>query len=355
MENELEYKERAFLTFNRQYSILHFTRQSFIHYTWASPTNILSLPLNKSTGKHYCKMHRATFIVFFNLLTSLGSVVGADTLYRGDSRSAKTIFNDGGFKAKGYDNPEGTLFEHVEGTLKHPSRDPYISTSNDIEVSKKHAGNGLLFFIDSSKITEEIFDVAAEYEKAGKKYGHADEKEFAVKKFIPWNAITKIQKKKDGEWKTIKMPTASSSDEPEFVPDPTTLVVMPSPTAAPPLPAFQAGTCCFHLNQWDDCNSENEDLTCEVTLLDNAKNQIGHVDRTSCNNDNPLGMTSKLPSVLVVTGEHQNNYIQFNYGALAFTSSDEARCSVGGWDPREDLCFIENVPRKRQMDCCFPC
>ncbi|KAF2190072.1 ADP-ribosylation, partial [Zopfia rhizophila CBS 207.26] len=125
------------------------------------------------------------------------------TLYRGDSRGPNTIKDAGGFKAKGFDNPEGTLFEHVEGRLKHPSRDPFISTSSDIDVSKGHAGNGYLYTLDSSKIDEKIWDVAEEYEKAGKKYGHSEEKEFAVEHLIPWDAVTKIQKKKDGEWKTI--------------------------------------------------------------------------------------------------------------------------------------------------------
>ncbi|KAL6712089.1 hypothetical protein ACN47E_003132 [Coniothyrium glycines] len=159
-------------------------------------------------------MHSPSLLVSFGLLASLaGVVIGATpaTLYRGDSRSSKTIKDAGGFKAKGYDRPEGTLFEHVEGTLKYPSRDPFISTSDDIDVSKGHAGSGNLYFIDSSKITEEIFDVAAEYEKAKRTYGHADEREFSVKKMIPWEAITKIQKKnKDGEWKNIKMPTAET-------------------------------------------------------------------------------------------------------------------------------------------------
>ncbi|KAI1078366.1 ADP-ribosylation [Whalleya microplaca] len=158
-------------------------------------------------------MHSSSFFVFFSLVASLVSGVIAATLYRGDARGPSTIKNDGGFKAKGFNNPEGTLFEHVEGTLKHPSRDPFISTSNDIDVSKGHAGNGYLYTLDSSKITEKIHDVADEYEKAGKKYGHADEKEFSVEHLIPWAAVTKVQKKKDGEWKTIKMPTKRA---PEF-------------------------------------------------------------------------------------------------------------------------------------------
>jgi hypothetical protein len=159
-------------------------------------------------------MHIPSFFLFFSLLASLVSGVLSTTLYRGDSRNPKTIKDAGGFKAKGFANPEGTLFEHVEGTLKHPFRDPFISTSDSIEVSEKHAGKGYLYTLDSTKISEKIYDVAAEYEQAGKKYGHADEKEFAVVKLIPWAAVTKIQKKKDGEWKTIKMPTKRAIEFP---------------------------------------------------------------------------------------------------------------------------------------------
>lgn len=159
-------------------------------------------------------MHISSFFVFFGLLASLGSGVLATTLYRGDSRTPKTIKDDGGFKAKGFTNPEGTLFQHVEGTLKHPSRDPFISTSDDITVSQGHAGNGYLYTLDSTKITEKIHDVAAEYKAAGKTYGHAKEKEFAVEHLIPWDAVTLIQKKKDGEWKTIKMPTKRAIEFP---------------------------------------------------------------------------------------------------------------------------------------------
>ncbi len=159
-------------------------------------------------------MYISSFFVFFSLLASLVSGVLGATLYRGDARTAKTIKDAGGFKAKGFTNPEGTLFEHVEGALKHPSRDPFISTSDGITVSQNHAGNGFLYTLNSTKITKTIHDVAAEYEKAGKKYGHADEKEFAVEHLIPWAAVTKVQKKVDGEWKTIKMPTKRAIEFP---------------------------------------------------------------------------------------------------------------------------------------------
>ncbi|KAL2821834.1 hypothetical protein BDW59DRAFT_164016 [Aspergillus cavernicola] len=159
-------------------------------------------------------MHSSSFFVFFSLLASLVSGVVATTLYQGDSRGPKTIKDAGGFKAKGFNNPEGTLFQHVEGTLKHPSKDPFISTSNDIKVSEDHAENGYLYTLDSTKITEKVYDVAVEYEEACRPYGHAKGKEFSAEHLIPWTAVTMVQKKKDGEWKTLKMPTKRAIEFP---------------------------------------------------------------------------------------------------------------------------------------------
>lgn len=152
-------------------------------------------------------MHSFSFFVFFSLLASLVSGVVAATLYRGDQRGPTTIKDEGGFRAKGFNNPEGTLFQHVETLLKHPSRDPFISTTVDIAVAQQNAGNGYLYTIDSSKITNNIYDFAAEYEKECKPYGHVNEKESSVEHLIPWTAVTKVQRKRDGEWKTLKMPT----------------------------------------------------------------------------------------------------------------------------------------------------
>ncbi|KAK8115157.1 uncharacterized protein PG998_000291 [Apiospora kogelbergensis] len=154
-------------------------------------------------------MHSSSFFVFFGLLASLVSSVLATTLYRGDSRGPKTIKADGGFKAKGFTNPEGTLFEHVESQLKHPSRDPFISTTVSRSFAEKHTGKGFLYTLDSAKMgNAEIFNVAEEYKKADRKYGHADEEEFAVKHEIPWAAVTKVeQKNKEGQWKSLVLPT----------------------------------------------------------------------------------------------------------------------------------------------------
>ena len=157
---------------------------------------------------------RASPIYVIAVLASLASGVVGNTLYRNDGRKPATIKEEGGFKARGFDKPEGTLFEHVEGTLKKPSRDPFISTTIDHEYAEKHGGGSYLYTIDSSHITTSIHNVAAEYEAAERKYGHANEKEFAVEHLIPWSAVTKVEKKKDGKWQTIKMP---SKRMPEFL------------------------------------------------------------------------------------------------------------------------------------------
>ena len=38
-----------------------------------------------------------------------------------------------------------------------------------------------------------------------KKYSYANEKEFAVEHLIPWDAVTKVQKKTDGKWQDVKI------------------------------------------------------------------------------------------------------------------------------------------------------
>ncbi|KAF8215574.1 hypothetical protein K438DRAFT_1798886 [Mycena galopus ATCC 62051] len=82
----------------------------------------------------------------------------------------------------------------------------------------------------------------------------------------------------------------------------------------------------------------------EITMWDNQNaHKIGYVARTNANDPNALDMVSKLDSVLVVTPEEEHDYIQFNLGALSFTST--SNCKVGGWNHNTD----------RQMDCGFTC
>lgn len=114
----------------------------------------------------------------------------------------------------------------------------------------------------------------------------------------------------------------------------------PAPAPAPP-PAFASGVCSFHLVQWDygfgDSNGDTR-YEVEVRLLDNSKAEIGFQPRIEAGNAHPLGMTSGLPLVLVVTPEAEHDYIQFAYGSEFWatndddTGSDVPNCSVGKWD-----------------------
>ena len=116
----------------------------------------------------------------------------------------------------------------------------------------------------------------------------------------------------------------------------------------PPLQLHQPtrqGTCSFHLMETQDCVDDSKTSYAVVTLLDNNEAIIGQTSVDS--SENPIGnpfnvgdslsFESKLPKPLVVTGAHDNDYVQFTYGDLSWTwraTSRPAACSNGGWDPR---------------------
>lgn len=152
--------------------------------------------------------------------------------------------------------------------------------------------------------------------------------------------------------------------------------------AKAPEPTYATGTCCFHLNEWEEgCKDSGHNLFADVSLVDNNKNNIyttpdsAKVDGLGIDINDPSGGGSfqgPLPYPVHMTGEHQNDYIQFSYNGLSWTTgstSGSATCSTGGWDPRgKSSCDTSgggspfdngsnNVPTnaKRQMDCCFPC
>ena len=123
----------------------------------------------------------------------------------------------------------------------------------------------------------------------------------------------------------------------------------PSPRPPPsPQPggSFVPGTCSFHLDEWQSCADDSNNLFAVITMYDNAKKQIGQTTVGAAasppgdpiNANKPLNFKSELPYPLVVTGEHQKDYVQFNYDGLRFTSRDtagKATCNNGGWDPRD--------------------
>lgn len=82
-----------------------------------------------------------------------------------------------------------------------------------------------------------------------------------------------------------------------------------------------------------------------IFLKDNNKAIIG---QTANDDDHRIGyamddsdsysFNSKLPNPLVITGEHENDYLQFTYGTLSWhsnTPNGGGSCTVGGWDPRD--------------------
>ena len=76
----------------------------------------------------------------------------------------------------------------------------------------------------------------------------------------------------------------------------------------------------------------------------------------------PYEFDSKLPNAIIITGEHENDYVQFTYGSLSWTSrttTGSATCSNGGWDPRDgpicDERTGDNEDAVNNMDCSFPC
>ena len=118
-----------------------------------------------------------------------------------------------------------------------------------------------------------------------------------------------------------------------------------SPQAPPSAPAFAPGRCSFHLDEWENCASDDKNLFAIITMYDNNKAIIGQTNVNPdtnplgdpINDATPLSFQSKLPFPLLVVGEHRGDYIQFEYNGLHFTSRDkegDANCSNGGWDPR---------------------
>ena len=140
-------------------------------------------------------------------------------------------------------------------------------------------------------------------------------------------------------------------------------------TIPPAPPPYATGQCSFHLTESQDCEADDMNLYAIIHLVDGAGHLIGDTDTSA----NPLGAPinvgnsysfqppNKLPNPLVVTGEHENDYVQFAYGDLSWGSKSPnggAYCNVGGWDPRDGpICLgsytLQNAVNN--MDCFFPC
>ena len=153
-------------------------------------------------------------------------------------------------------------------------------------------------------------------------------------------------------------------------PDPDDQVITTTTAAAPSATAtlFASGTCCFHVNEWRNCNDDSSNLYANITVYDNAKNTIYQTPQNYFANGSPgepinNGATFQgpLPQAIHVTGKPENDYVQFTYGLVNWTSrttSGPATCQNGGWNiPDGSSCIPgpEALLEENEINCCFSC
>ena len=146
---------------------------------------------------------------------------------------------------------------------------------------------------------------------------------------------------------------------------PATTTASSSATLSPPS-AYTTGICSFHLKETQTCEPVTKNLFAIINLKDGAGKDIGDTPVASgsvgvgINDGAGYVFSSDLPYPLVITGEHEYDYIQFTYGNLSWQSrkpNGGGRCNVGGWDPRDGpVCAAKRpVFAINNMDCFFPC
>jgi hypothetical protein len=135
---------------------------------------------------------RSLLVYFVSFLALLGTALAVPgTLYRMTPDPPATAKQNGGLIAH---NPDGTgsVIDHAENTLGND--DPWVSSTEDLAFAQSGAtypGYAYVYYIDSSKLTTEVVEVAAEFANAGRPNPHPAEKEWSIKREIPWNAIIK--------------------------------------------------------------------------------------------------------------------------------------------------------------------
>lgn len=152
-------------------------------------------------------MHSSSVFVFFGLLSALQSgVLAFGTLYRCDKRNFATIKAAGGFKSKGSDTAtQENLFKHVDG-WSYPN-DPFISTTTMYDCQQY---GDYRYTLDQSKIHNTLWDVNAEYVKAGKTNIHEEEYEISVEREIPWDAVIAVHQWNGEVFEVRDMPARRS-------------------------------------------------------------------------------------------------------------------------------------------------
>ena len=119
----------------------------------------------------------------------------AANLYRMDFRSPAELKAAGGLVSRA-PNGGASVIDHVKAT---PGiQDPWVGTTNDKKLAQagaKSPGNVYVYYINPSGLT--IVDTIREFQKAKQTHPHPGEKEFAIKRIVPWNNIV--------QWETFKM------------------------------------------------------------------------------------------------------------------------------------------------------
>lgn len=126
-----------------------------------------------------------------------------------------------------------------------------------------------------------------------------------------------------------------------------------------------------HVHVWEHLlcdNDDSENLGAVIQIWDAVGNQIlAPTDQYTINDkDGGHSFDSPLQYPLVVTGEHQGDYVQFTLGKESWQSTmknDGVQlyyCNQGKWDMLSDSfwgcsCDDPDCPGVRQMDCWFAC
>ncbi|KAH8730346.1 hypothetical protein GQ44DRAFT_700173 [Phaeosphaeriaceae sp. PMI808] len=145
-------------------------------------------------------MRNTPIFFYISLLASLISGIAAvGTIYRGDGRSPETVKASGGLTAWSTTGETSlkTLKWHVEDSIG--DTDPFVSCTTDMEKAKFEK---YLYIIDSSKVTNQMWDVNALLGA----HNHAAEMEISVSHVVPWAAIVGIQQKQGNMYVAIPKP-----------------------------------------------------------------------------------------------------------------------------------------------------
>lgn len=135
-----------------------------------------------------------------------------------------------------------------------------------------------------------------------------------------------------------------------------------SPWYNPYLPGSQGympGTCGIQVTEYQTCAADPDDLWATLSLSDGNFHGLATV---ASNNTNPHGIPidvkdpyvlhSRLPNPWISVGEHQGDYIQFEYGDISFTSKNtrgNATCMPSDWDRSPPDCKVIKAEMKARV------